>query len=484
MLRYSILILTAVVTTTAAHAQSDLDPMRRQAWVWRDAGQHHLWTIDDSDTTSQCQLQIRSLHPTTWTPQSVVGAGGLPFHRLGAMLGVREVSAPAGVERWEMLVSGLQYTFDSAPFPATRNGVLCWMGIELSGGAYTFTTLNVASYGDVDLLNGHFDEGGTFLIDGRSRSVLHSDWTPQLGSTSLPAATSWDLVAVDSQVGGWLMAPNSCALGAVPNEPNTHSDEAFALATTAQPTEYYKFSKAEDGTWSVSHHEEFPVLPAGLIVREALTVGGTEALEVFAPTSYGSSVTLTLEDDQGNPLLDSHSIGTGSWQSLPVVSELNARPGRRHDLSVDGEAGIQNWVIPTVRRGDSVSWRSGFELGHAYITPSAAAGQMLRSGVYVDSDLPVNEPVTVLAIMGLRDAQGVDPIVDFAGHDILDIANTAQVSIVTLAVGAPAGRLGSSCGMKLDIPSGLGEQVVLFQYAFLFSDDTMAFSEIVGGTTL
>jgi hypothetical protein len=90
----------------------------------------------------------------------------------------------------------------------------------------------------------------------------------------------------------------------------------------------------------------------------------------------------------------------------------------------------------------------------------------------------------VICLLGLRNAQGQDPVVQVGPSTwIVDIWNPA-VTAITLGVDVPAQRLRTTFGIDVPVPAEAPESVVVIQYAFVMPDSQIVLTDVFGAAVI
>jgi hypothetical protein len=477
--------------------QQDVASSRHREFEVRLRGPLDLLRVSDSG--SGCQLVIEDLAGPAnigdVTSLGVIGSADLPFDRLGDVIAIERVARSSGPITWRALVVGLDYTLDSQPFPSAMKSVMVWLEIQLNIAAnkYTIAQLGLADYPDTDILSGVADASGMVIVDGVRRVVRHSAWKMDPSSPDFPAASSFsDIVLGSSLPEDWLLESISANLApsvftflpappAAPGTPVPISSE-FTLLDPRFPTKAVRFT-AQPTTWSVSLQSLLPVSGYGVAMSDVWAVGGASGLNVILADQGAPVSAIDVRDDTGL-LLSSVMIAPDTWTQLPPIPALNARPGRLHSVSLaPGGAGAATFV-PTVRYGSPFNPVAGLQLSRGSISSSVRPGFPIQSGAHVRHSLPLGTPIDVICLLGLRNAQGQDPVVQVGPSTwIVDIWNPA-VTAITLGVDVPAQRLRTPFGIDVPVPAEAPESVVVIQYAFVMPDSQIVLTDVFGAAVI
>lgn len=472
--------LLSLLMTSLLSAQEDNAPLRDRLGRLEEAQGNAIWDFVDSPNGTVFIAYDRDTH-------AVLGTASLPFRHMGCVVDIRRMTQGVGTGTWRLLVAGLTCTFDANPFPSSYAAKLCWIDIALSSApiVYSLSLHSSATYSGRDFGSAWADTGGatgTYFLDIMRRELLHAQWTPNHQVPDFPPENSLTAIPVGATCNGWLMESDSVAIGGRKVSIEYTDDSHIELQTIASPYELVRLQKT-GGVWSDGTPrllEEF--MGYSPLVTDGRRLGGFSGMRVILPPLLGASASVVVKDDLGGVMYGPQNLATGGPVLLPAIAGLNSRPGAVHTLEAtsSGNEVFSSPFVPGVRYGVPSSFPS-FSLGRGvYSYPQAAPGNVL-AGAHVRSTLAPTAPLDVYVLLALnaRDGQGADPVVEvLPGVYLLDLSSPL-VTAINLGMGVPAARIGSSVGIKLEVPVGLGGMVQLYQVVFGMSG-VFAVSDVFG----
>jgi len=395
--------------------------------------------------SSSSSFQWKSFSSTN--PFSVSAA--LPLHRLGKVICV-------GTRQF--IVSGKEITNFAT---LASRGVICAVECGFSGTTPVVAIVSTVTLTAIDPGEVIWDGNYLLVVDHKSRSILGAGWTGWSGSSpSLPIESAFSAVANISAM-NILAKPWSLRMSLV-------SPGKTLISSEESPSSCWNVSHSTSG-WNATSNSD---IAGPIAIRNPRSVNALGAVEAWVDADLCSG-SLTLKDSSGT-ILQTYSLGTGSWASFTLPAQVYEAPGDVYSLG-HSPASVLTYIHPSVRYGAPYS-ASGFTLGNVSMPISCYVGQS-RYGHGLPVESTVSGTVQGSLWVAFRNpGPPIDDPVSLAGpYAALDPIATFEFSI-------PASAIESSLGLLFPIPdnSELEGLVVFWQYVFLLPGDVIAFSEVFG----